>query len=38
MVYYLRPEGRDWFEEINTLHKFGIGLKDNIPVLPLRIE
>lgn len=34
----LRPEGRDWFEEINTLHKFGIGLKDNIPVLPLRIE
>ena len=32
MVYYLRPEGRDWFEESNTLHKFDIGLKDNINV------
>ena len=32
MVYYLRPEGRDWFEETNTLHKFDIGLKDNINV------
>ena len=32
MVYYLRPEGSDWFEEINTLHKFDIGLKDNIKV------
>ena len=28
----MRPDGRDWFEETNTLHKFDIGLKDNINV------
>lgn len=32
MVYYLRPEGKDWIEESNTLHKFDIGLEDNLKV------